>query len=152
MPFANRVDRLEMSLFDEIEGGCASSTDRRSLLAVHAALAARGDFSYLEVGSYHGASLQPFIADPRCRRIVSIDRRDVASPDVRAEGARYPENTTIEMLKRLERVPGADMGKLSTIDATTEDVHPLGLAATFASVMRNIRMLLLRRMPDSAAR
>ena len=97
------------------------------------ALAAGGACSTHELGATsaiwrsgwsHGASLQPFIADPRCRRIVSIDRRDVASPDVRAEGARYLQNTTIEMLKRLERVPGADLGKLTTIDATTEDVDP----------------------------
>ena len=125
---SSRVDRLDMSLFDQIEGACASSADRRSLLAVHAALAARGDFSYLEVGSYHGASLQSFIVDSRCRSVVSIDRRDLASPDERPEGAAwYPDNTTARMVRHLSQVPGADLAKLSTIDGTTADVDPSGL-------------------------
>lgn len=125
---SSRVDRLDLSLFDQIEGACASSADRRSLLAVHAALAARGEFCYLEVGSYHGASLQSFIVDPRCRSIVSIDRRDAVSPDGRREGAvPYPDNTTAGMLQRLLRVPGADLGKLSTVDGTTEVLDPVAL-------------------------
>lgn len=125
---SSRVDRLDLSLFDRIEGACASSADRRSLLAVHAALAARGDFNYLEVGSYQGAGLQSFIVDPRCRSIVSIDRRDAVSPDARREGAvPYPDNTTAGMLERLSRVPGADLAKLSTVEGTTEDVDPLSV-------------------------
>ena len=125
---SSRVDRLDLSLFEQVEGACASSADRRSLLAVHAALAARGEFSYLEIGSYHGASLQSFIVDPRCRSIVSIDRRDTVSPDGRREGAvPYPDNTTAGMLERLSHVPGADLGKLSTVDGTTADLDPVAL-------------------------
>jgi Methyltransferase domain len=117
-----------MSLFDQIPGACASSADRRSLLAVHAAMAARGELTYLEVGSYHGASLQSFIVDPRCSSIVSIDRRDVVSPDERPEGAaRYPDNTTAWMVQHLSQVPGADLAKLSTIDGTTADLDPADL-------------------------
>src|SRR4051794_15050389 len=101
MSVSRRVDRLDMSLFDQIEGGGSSTGDRRSLLAMHAAVAARGEFRYLEVGSYHGASLQAFIADPRCRGIVSIDRRDTVSPDERPEEIEYPDNTTAAMLERL---------------------------------------------------
>src|SRR4051794_482975 len=137
-----------MSLFDGIQGGLASSTDRRSLLALHAAVAARGDFDYLEVGSYLGSSLQTFIADPRCRRIVSIDRRDVASEDERPEQPRYPGNTTAGMRERLARVPGADLGKLTTIEAATDDVDPAPLGVdlclidaehTNAAVLRDAR-------------
>jgi Methyltransferase domain len=124
----SRVDRVDMSLFDQIEGACASYQDRRALLAVHAALAARGEFGYLEVGSYHGASLQSFIVDPRCRSIVSIDRRDAVSPDERpGDGARYPDNTTAGMVQYLSQVPGADLAKLNTIDGTTVDLDPAGL-------------------------
>src|SRR4051794_29812804 len=88
--FGDRVDRLDESLVAQISTGGTSAADRRSLLALHAAIATRGDFAYLEVGSYHGASLQSFITDPRCRRIVSIDRRDEAPPDTRAEAPQYP--------------------------------------------------------------
>jgi hypothetical protein len=125
----SRVDRLDMSLFDSIPGACASPADRHSLLAVHAALAARGEFTYLEVGSYHGASLQSFIVDSRCQSIVSIDRRDDVSPDERPEGAaRYPDNTTAWMVQHLSQVPGADLAKLNTIDGTTADLDPAGLS------------------------
>jgi hypothetical protein len=128
--FTSRVDCLDESLLDAIAGGCGSSVDRRSLLAVHAAVATRGEFSYLEVGSYHGASLQSFIADPRCRGIVSVDRRDATSPDERPEGvARYPDNTTARMLQCLRGVPGADLRKLTTIEAPTGDVDPAEVSA-----------------------
>ena len=104
------MDRLDLSLFDPIQGGGTSSSDRRSLLAVHAAVAARGAFRYLEVGSYHGASLQSLIVDPRCRSVVSIDRRDMISPDERPESVEYPDNTTPRMLEWLASVPEADLG------------------------------------------
>ena len=46
----------------------------------------------------------------------------------RREGAvPYPDNTTAGMLERLSRVPGADLGKLSTVDGTTEDLDPVAL-------------------------
>ncbi len=123
----DRVDRLDLSLFDEIPPGGMSFADRRSLLALHAALANRGEFSYLEVGSFLGASLQSFIADPRCRTIVSIDRRDQVSDDERSELPEYPGNTTAHMLDRLANVPGADLNKLTTFDADTDQLDPAEL-------------------------
>jgi Methyltransferase domain len=126
----SRVDRLDTTLFDPIPGACASPADRRSLLALHAAMAARGDFAYLEVGSYLGASMQSFIVDPRCRSIVSIDRRDAVSPDERSDvAARYPDNTTASMVRHLAEVPGSELAKLSTIEGTTIDLDPMGLGA-----------------------
>jgi hypothetical protein len=118
-----------MGLFQSIDGGLASSDDRRSLLALHAALAARGAFSYLEVGSYRGGSLQPFVADPRCRAIVAIDRRESVSQDERSQQPEYPDNSTAHMLGRLARVPGADLRKLTAIEASTDDVDPRKLSA-----------------------
>jgi hypothetical protein len=125
----DRVDRIDSSLFDRIEGGLASSADRRSLLAIHAAVAARGAFRYLEIGSYLGASLQTFISDPRCTAIVSIDRRDAFSPDSRPGGAAYPDNTTERMCDLLAQVPGAELDKLTALDASTESLDPDGFAA-----------------------
>jgi predicted O-methyltransferase YrrM len=127
---SDRVDRIDLSLFDQIQtGGTQSSGDRNSLLALHAALAARGDFNYLEIGSYLGGSLQAFIVDPRCRSIVAIDRRDKISPDERSEAVGYPNNTTAEMLERLSAVPGANFEKLTTVDASTEELEPAELSA-----------------------
>jgi hypothetical protein len=131
---SDHLDPLDESLVDHIKTGGTSDADRRSLLALHLALAARGDFGYLEVGSYHGASLQSFVADPRCRTIVSIDRRDEVSPDNRSEPVDYPENTTNRMLEHLSEVPGADLGKLTAIDATTADVEPAEMNADFCFI------------------
>jgi predicted O-methyltransferase YrrM len=129
MSLRDRVDRVDLSLFDHIQSGGTSSGDRHSLLAVHAALAARGEFSYLEVGSYLGASMQSFIADSRCREIVSIDRRDEVSPDERAEMPEYPHNNRSHMLERLSQVPGASLEKLTAIDAGTDELDPTELSA-----------------------
>ena len=130
----DRVNQIDESLVDHIKTGGTSEADRRSLLALHAALAARGDFSYLKVGSYHGASMQSFIADPRCRTIVSMDRRDESSPDERSEPAHYAENTTARMLEHLSEVPGANLAKLTAIEATTADVDPAELNADFCFI------------------
>ncbi len=122
--WTERVDQLDEGLFQQIKTGGTSGGDRRSLLALHAALAARGEFGYMEVGSYQGASLQSVIGDPRCHQIVSIDRRDALSPDERSDAIRYPDNTTAAMLERLSGIPGADLNKLTTIDSSTGDLDP----------------------------
>ena len=134
MSITDRVDQLDLSLFDEVPTGGTSSPDRCSLLAVHAALATRGPFSYLEVGSYLGSSLQALIADSRCESIVSIDRRDSISPDERSEAPGYPDNTTAHMIDCIRRVPGADIAKLRTIDASTADLDPTRLSANFCFI------------------
>lgn len=148
MSLADRVDRLDLSLFDEIEPGLGSSADRRSLLALHAALATRGTFSYLEVGSYLGGSLQSFIVDPRCHAIVSIDRRDEVSEDERSELPEYPDNTTSRMLEHLSSVSGADIAKLTAIEGSTDRLDPADFRAdlclidgehTNAAVLRDAR-------------
>jgi hypothetical protein len=58
---------------------------------------------YLEVGCYLGATLQSFVADPRCEAITAMDRRDSVTPDVRGT-ATYPDNTTANMLELLAQV------------------------------------------------
>jgi hypothetical protein len=73
MTIADRVSDMDTSLFRPIESQ-TTEPDRRSLLALHAAIAERGPFDYLEIGSHLGGSLQAMVADPRCRSIVSIDR------------------------------------------------------------------------------
>jgi hypothetical protein len=125
----DRVNRLDISLFDQIHAGGTSSEDVRSLLALHATLAERGNFDYLEIGSYMGRSIQALVADPRCRKIVSIDRRDAVTADVRSHPVEYPGNATAAMLDSLAQVPGANIDKLIAIDASTEDLSPADLSA-----------------------
>lgn len=106
-----------------IPTGGASAEDRRSLVALQAALTERCQLRYLELGCYLGATLQSFVADSRCQSITAIDRRDAVSADVRGT-VRYEGNTTAHMLELLEQVPGADLGKLQTVDASTDDLDP----------------------------
>lgn len=124
MSIAEQVAVRDTSLFGHIEGQ-TSNHDRRSLLAIHHALAERvGPFSYLEIGSHLGGTLQAFIADPRCRRIVSIDPRPPHQPDDRGHVFAYEANSTARMLSLLELVPGADTSKLTTVERSTEDIPP----------------------------
>src|SRR5439155_2441442 len=116
--FADRVAALDTQLFAAVETE-TSESDRKSLLAVHNAVAAHNDlFSYLEIGSHLGGTLQVVIADPRCARVVSIDPRPRWVPDDRPglPQFEYPDNSTERMLKLLQDVPGADLAKLETVE------------------------------------
>jgi hypothetical protein len=121
----DRIRALDTSLFEAVPSS-TSQDDRRSLLALHDCLASRGSFSYLEIGSHRGGSLQPALLDPRCRQIVSIDLRPASQADDRPEFGEfsYSDNTTAGMVENLHRVPGADLSKLRTVEQSTEDLHP----------------------------
>lgn len=121
----DRVAALDTGLFAHVESQ-TSEPDRRSLLALQNAIARDGGFSYLEIGSHLGGTLQPMVADPRCTRIVSIDPRPQWQPDDRTDldGCDYPDNSTERMLGLLRGVPGADLSKLETIEESTENLPP----------------------------
>jgi Methyltransferase domain len=119
--FDRSLRSLDLRLFDQVKSQ-SGPQDRLSLLALHNACREHyGEFSYLEIGSHLGGSLQVCLADDRCRSIVSIDSRPERQPDVRGV-FEYPDNTTARMLDHLKSVPRAQLGKLHTIDASTEAV------------------------------
>ncbi|HLX33001.1 MAG TPA: class I SAM-dependent methyltransferase [Gaiellaceae bacterium] len=127
--FRERLNAVDRTLFDHVEAQLTLS-DRISLLALHASIADRlGEFVYLEIGSFKGGSLQALVADERCRKIVSIDKRvEWQRDDARAQtGVGYPQNSTQEMLDLLASVPGADMTKLETIELGTDQIDPTAL-------------------------
>lgn len=116
----DRVDALDTELFSQLEAQ-TGEWDRRALLALHAAAAAtHGSFSYLEIGSYLGGSLQALMCDRRCRRVVSIDPRVAAAPDDRCGQWVYDDNTTEHMVELLRTLPGVEIEKLTTLEASTE--------------------------------
>jgi hypothetical protein len=107
---------LDVSLFDVIDLQ-TSLDDRRSMLAIHAAVSARlGSFTYLEIGSHLGGSIQPFVLDPRCTHIVSIDKRPKTQPDERGESYAYPANSTERMLHN------DGVGKITTFDTDSSEL------------------------------
>jgi hypothetical protein len=98
--------------------------DQKSLLALHAAVRAQHpQFVYLEIGSYKGGSLQSFVVDPRCQKIISIDPRLPEYADVRGPHT-YSENTTAGMLESLSKIPNADVKKIQPIEAGTDAIRP----------------------------
>jgi glycosyltransferase involved in cell wall biosynthesis len=126
--FERRLHSLDVGLYEPI-GLPGWRNDPVSLLALHAACREEYEtFAYLEIGSYLGSSLQSFVADDRCRTIVSIDPRPPSVPDGRGFVASYPDNTTENMLARLATVPGADLAKVHPLEAHASDVDPARLA------------------------
>lgn len=119
----------DLSVFDSIASETTGG-DKRTLLALLELAAQDGPFTYLEIGSHLGGSLQPFIQDQRCVSIISIDPRPASQPDDRPSGAGryfYRDNSTDRMRELLAEVPGADMEKLRTIEASTDAIDPATL-------------------------
>lgn len=113
------IDALDVELFRFVQIQ-ATASDARSLLGLHAAVAAgRETFAYLEIGSYRGGSLQVLIRDPRCHCLMSIDPRTDETPDETRGAYTYEDNTTARMVELLAAIPDADMSKLRTFDTTT---------------------------------
>lgn len=122
----NCIDRLDIELFETIESQ-TSFEDRRALLAVQRAYARKHkNYAYLEIGSHLGGTIQPYLADPRCVRIYSIDPRPAQQPDDRmAEGTCfYEENSTERMLHRLSEIECGDLEKIQCFEQDASDVAP----------------------------
>lgn len=94
----------------------ATKADCRSLLALQL-VAREPGYTYLEIGSEKGGSLQAHLADPWCVKVFSIDLRVENVDDFRGKHNFYNGNTTASMRSDLEKVfdPGK-MEKLLTFD------------------------------------
>ena len=84
----SRIENLDISLFSAIESQISNS-ERKALLLLQRCIRNRGYYTYLEVGSYKGGTLQPFYADPKCKHIYSVDKRPAISPDERGRDFNY---------------------------------------------------------------
>ena len=125
-----RIEELSTDLFAAIPSQ-TSEADRRWLLAVQRATArVRGGFAYLEIGSHLGGSIQPYLLDPRCRAIFSIDARPGSQPDDRAPGyvAGYEHNSTDRMLRLLRDLAPDQVGKVRCFDADASEIDPAGIS------------------------
>jgi hypothetical protein len=121
-----RIEKLSVDLFDGIWSQ-TSLADRRSLLAVQRATARRHpEYAYLEIGSHLGGSIQPYLLDPRCTAIYSIDPRPPEQPDDRSPGfvVRYPENSTERMLSNLRALDPERVSIVRCFDSDSSAVDP----------------------------
>lgn len=120
--FSESLNNLDLKLFEKIHSQ-TSANDKRSLLAcLKAVREFCSDFVYLEIGSYLGGSLQPFVLDERCRKIISIDKRPKNSPDERGYEQIYLDNTTAVMLANLKEVSTDGIDKIECIDADVSEI------------------------------
>lgn len=119
--FCQKLSFLDLSLLREVPSS-ATLEDRRALLALH--LACRSpDYSYLEIGSEKGGSLQAHLNDPWCAKVFSIDLRVDTVDDFRGTFQWYNGNTTAAMRERLRQAfPNAELEKLITFDTEASKV------------------------------
>ena len=122
-----QLEGLHLQLFDQIETenfGCGPTIAASRACRVPPE---NESFRWLEIGSHLGGSLQALVRDPACTHIDSIDPRPAWQEDERLQIFPYPENSTARMLELLGRLPDADLAKLNTHEATTEQVDPESL-------------------------
>lgn len=122
--FEKKLDSLDIKLFAKIHSQ-TSDDDKRSILACQKAVRELvGEYTFLEIGSYRGGSLQPFVMDEKCRKIISIDKRPKVSPDERGIDVVYLDNTTEKMLENLREVFPGGVSKIRTIDGDVSEIDP----------------------------
>jgi hypothetical protein len=127
--FEDALLSQDLKLFEAI-GSQTSPRDKRSMLACQAAVRAGADkYVYLEIGSHLGGSLQPYVLDPRCRRIYSIDKRPAAQPDERGEDYVYTDNSTERMMRNLRSLSVEGATKITCIDADSSEVPTASIDA-----------------------
>lgn len=120
--FEQAINDLDLNLFEKINSQ-STENDKRSFLALQLAVRnLRPQYTYLEIGSYLGGSIQPHLLDERCRRIYSIDKRPLQQPDARGFDYRYLNNSTERMLANLRDVAPDRMEKLVTIDGDSKSI------------------------------
>jgi hypothetical protein len=119
--FEARLAAHDLTLFQYVLSQTAEE-DQKSLMALQAAVRTQhSQFTYLEIGSYMGGSLQPYVVDSHCQKIISLDPRLGEYPDERGTH-QYKHNTTAKMLESLAKIPGANLQKIQSIEAGTETV------------------------------
>jgi len=121
------IDGLDLRLFEKIKSQ-TSDGDKRSLLACQKAL--RGmvsEYTYLEIGSYRGGSIQPHLLDERCRKIYSIDKRISTQSDERGFDPIYESNTIPVMIENLKEVSTTGVSKLECIDSAVREIDPAAI-------------------------
>jgi len=120
--FETLLESLNLKLFERIHSQ-TTPNDKKSLLVIQKAVREiLPEYTYLEIGSYIGGSLQPFVLDNRCKKIISIDKRPKSSPDERGFEQIYLNNTTEYMLENLRQISSEGIGKIHCIDGDVSEI------------------------------
>ncbi len=81
------------------------------------------NYTYLEIGSFLGGSLTPFLLDEQCSSVFSVDDRGRAQPDERGLKFDYAGITHDTMIQNLNS-HGIATDKLKTFDGSIDDLKP----------------------------
>ena len=81
------------------------------------------NFIYLEIGSYLGGSLTPFLNNENCKLVISIDKRNQILDDERNEKWSYKKISEKLMIKKLKEKK-LDITKLKSFDGDISDYKP----------------------------
>jgi hypothetical protein len=120
--FNSRIEGLDATLFSQIMSQ-TTNADQKSLLAVQACTRAASDtYVYLEIGSYLGGSIQPHLLDAKCRKIYSIDKRQIISKDERVDDSNYPGNSLARMLSLLTTLDPQNIAKIECLEGDTQSI------------------------------
>ncbi len=120
--FETLLDALDLGLFQTIPSQL-SDADKRALLAVQKGVrSGKEAYTFLEIGSHLGGSIQPHLQDPRCTRIYSIDPRPETVADDRGETILYPKNSSAHMLDLLRGVQPDRLERITVFDSDARDV------------------------------
>lgn len=99
-----------------------SSNDKVFLLnAIKLANKRDNDYSYVEIGSFLGGSLSPFLMDTRCKLVLSIDDRERQQEDERGKKFDYAGVTHQTMIDNL-KARGISTEKLKTFDGSIDTI------------------------------
>jgi len=102
-----------------------SLEDKLVILSINRFLSRKKFFEYLEIGSYLGGSLTPFLMNKKCKKVMSIDHRNQILDDERSEKFSYEkvsENMMIENLKNQK----IDITRLRTYNGDIKNFKGFG--------------------------
>jgi hypothetical protein len=126
--FEPLINKLDLKLFEKVES-LLTNNDKQSLLACQKGVRELlPEYTYLEIGSYMGGSLQPHVQDEHCRKIYSIDKRPPIAPDVSGFDRKYKGNSTEAMLENLRQVSVEGAEKIVCIDGDVSEIDPAKIA------------------------
>jgi len=94
-----------------------TDADKEVLLKIQNLLGS--EYSYLEIGSYLGGSLTPFLQDAKCVKVLSVDDRGRQMPDERGAKYDYSKITHDTMIHNLHS-HGFDTAKLEVFDGSVD--------------------------------
>lgn len=101
-------------------------THIEAFIAVQRLVREIGQYSYIEVGSARGASLEPHLIDPKCDSAMSIDLRVVQQWDERGTHFYYAGETTSGMIRDLQKhCTAQELTKLQTVDGSSAEIGKL---------------------------